>query len=95
MRILIAAALLGLAVPATADPARTPDAPAMHTDDCAKARKQNKPCVLDMGKGEQLDGNGVTPTGSATSILDFGKAGSLIRIRRDFIVEILKTADDL
>jgi hypothetical protein len=28
-------------------------------------------------------------------ILTFGKAGSLIRVRRDFVPEIIKAAEDL
>lgn len=89
------ALLLGSAV-ATADTPKpqTPDATKMASDDCARARKQNKTCVLDMGKEEVT---GLTPTagGAAIGIIAFGKAQSLIRIRKDFIVEILKSAEDI
>lgn len=93
MRIALVTALL--LVPAIA-PAndRTPDAQKMKTDDCARARKQNKTCVLDMGT-ETLEGNVGKGDGERIDIIGFGKATSLIRIRRDFITEILKTAEDL
>lgn len=75
-------------------PSRTPDASKMQADDCARARKQNKTCVLDMG-GEDITGNAPAATGAAIGAITFGKATSLIRIRRDFILEILKTAEDV
>ena len=68
---------------------------AMHTDDCAKARKQHKTCVIDMGKGEQVDGNGVTPNGIGVAVIETMQHASLVQVRRDFIVEILKSAEDL
>lgn len=98
MRSSLVLALLSLSVPAAADPApptRNADAATMHTDDCARARKQNKTCVIDMGKADDITGEKPFATGSSVGLLDFGKAGSLIRIRRDFIVEILKSAEDL
>jgi hypothetical protein len=100
MRIFFATAalLLGTAA-ATADskPSKpsTPDATKMATDDCARARKQNKTCVLDMGKGDEIEGGTPTAGGSAIGIIQFTKAESLIRVRKDFIVEILKSAEDL
>lgn len=94
--LLSAALLLGTSV-AVADTAKptTPDATKMANDDCARARKQNKTCVLDM-KGEEVEGGKVGPGGSAIGVIKFpAKAESLIRIRRDFIVEILKSAEDI
>ena len=64
------------------------------SDDCARARKQNKTCVLDMGS-EALTGDNVKPDGTGIQVIDWGKAGSLIHVRRDFISEIVKTAEDL
>ena len=90
MRIFLAMLFLGGV--AYAD---TVDVNKMKTDDCARARKQNKTCVIDMGKGEEVEGGVKKPEGSGVGILQFGKAESLIRIRRDFIVEILKTAEDI
>jgi hypothetical protein len=93
MRFLLAALLLVPAL-ATAD-GRTPDAKKMASDDCARARKLNKPCVIDMGKGEDIEGGVKKPEGEGIGIIGFAKHASLISIRRDFIVEILKTAEDL
>jgi hypothetical protein len=93
--LLIAPALAAADGPApAAAPARTTDVSKMKTDDCARARKANKPCVIDMG-GEELEASTPTAGGAAIGIVTFGKSTSLIRIRRDFITEILKTAEDL
>jgi hypothetical protein len=94
--LLLAPALSSADTPTPAPPVgRTADPAKMKTDDCARARKQNKTCVIDMGKAEELTGNAPTAGGSAIGIVTFGTARSLIRIRRDFITEILKTAEDL
>jgi hypothetical protein len=92
MRSLLVVFLL--VAPAAADPVKTTDVKAMHADDCALARKNNKQCVLDM-KDEQIGGNGVSPDGTGVRVIEDTKHPSLIHIRRDFIVEILKTAEDL
>lgn len=95
MRFLLLASLLLAPTLANADaPSRTADATKMATDDCARARKQNKTCVLKM---ESTDINGGVPTASGTGvgILTFAQHASLVRIRKDFIVEILKSAEDL
>ena len=84
-----------LVAPAAADPVKTTDVRAMHTNDCAQARAKNKQCVIDMGKGETLEGTGSIPTGTGVVAMPTTKQPSLIHIRRDFIVEILKTAEDL
>jgi len=83
------------AIPVTA----MADAPAsvekMATDDCARARKLNKTCVLAITESEDVEG-GVPKSGEMTiTAVDWGRAGSLIRLRRDFIPEILRTAEDL
>lgn len=100
MRTLLALALLVAPALATADSTvkpqtpQTADATKMASDDCARARKQNKTCVLDMGK-EEVTGQTPTAGGSAIGILTHATHASLIRIRKDFIVEILKTAEDI
>jgi len=95
MRMILACLLVSLAAtPVLADPGPAKDAHAMATDDCARARKANKVCVLDM-KGEEVGGATPTAGGSATTAIKFLPTSSLIHIRRDFIVEILKTAEDL
>ena len=97
--VATAALLISLIVSASspgsvlAEP-RPTDASRMVTDDCALARKANKTCVLDV-QAEDVDGKVPTVDDLAVRILTFGKAGSLIRVRRDFIPEIVKAADDL
>jgi hypothetical protein len=94
MRILIASLLL-VSLPAAADPAAKPQtATQMHSDDCAKARAAKRACVIDM-TGEQVDGDSPTAGGIATTVIKFSQNSSLIRIRREFIEQILKTAEDL
>jgi hypothetical protein len=66
----------------------------MHSDDCAAARKAGKTCVLDIIP-EDVDGKVPTNQDVTVNVMPFGKHGSLIHIRRDFLPEILKTAEDL
>ncbi|HEU4731387.1 MAG TPA: hypothetical protein VFT22_26015 [Kofleriaceae bacterium] len=79
---------------ALADPGPGRDVTTMVTDDCARARRAGKTCVLQIS-AEDVDG--ALPAGSEIRIglATFGTAGSLIRIRRDFIPEIVKAAEDL
>jgi hypothetical protein len=91
MRYILLAALL---VPSIAFADTAPDVSKMKSDDCARARKANKTCVLDMG-GENLEGEKVTATGSALNARQFATLGSLIHIRKDFITEILKSAENV
>ena len=90
MRLVLAMMLVSTA--AAAEPAAS--AKQMHADDCAKARKANRTCVLDM-TGETVDGNGVTPNGTSTTVIKFPKESSLIHLRTEFIEQIIKTAQDL
>ena len=93
MRTMLLALTLTLAAtPVFADP--TPDVSKMATDDCAKARKANKTCVLSI-EDETIEGD--KPVAGETNVLAlrFTQHASLIRIRRDFIQEILKSAEDL
>jgi hypothetical protein len=96
MRSVIAAALLiSLIVPASvlADP-RPTDVGRMVTDDCALARKAGKTCVLEVPP-EDIPGKVPTADEIAVRALRFDKPGSLIRVRRDFIPEIVKAGEDL
>jgi len=99
MRLLFLATLLtpalAFADPTPAPQSRITDARQMHTDDCARARKQGKTCVIDMGKAEDITGNSPTAHGVSVGVIQPGKQPSLIRLRKDFIVEILKTAEDI
>jgi hypothetical protein len=92
MRILLAGLLVLIPVAAFADvPA---DVKKMNTDDCARARAAGKTCVINI-EGIDVEGLKVGASGERFSPIDFGKAGSLIKLRRDFIPEILKSAEDL
>ena len=71
-----------------------PDAKKMADDDCARARKANKTCVLSIG-AEDVDGKVPMVSDQTITIPIGGKAASLIHIRLDFIQEILKSAEDL
>ena len=61
----------------------------------AKARKANKTCVLTIDDDGDITGRTPTGGGSTVVIPIDPKLGSLIRIRRHFIVEILKSAEDI
>ena len=91
-KLLIGFALAALPTAALADAPKT--AQKMATDDCAKARKDNKTCVINI---EGIDVEGQNPTAGETplSFRGFDKAGSLVKIRKDFIAEIIKTAEDI
>lgn len=45
--------------------------------------------------GDTIDGDLVKPEGSTVDARDFGNHASLIRIRKNFIPEIIKSAEDL
>jgi hypothetical protein len=92
MRMSIVFVLVATSL-AAADPA--PSAQQMHVDDCARARAAHKDCVIDMGKGDTVDGSIPRGDGIVTALIKFGSSSSLIRIRRDFIPEIIKSAEDL
>jgi hypothetical protein len=96
MRLSLTALLvsLSLAAPAAADPRPAPDVSKMASDDCARARKMKKDCVLTI-EGTEIDGTTPQHTGQTLTGRGDTKHPSLIRIRRDFIQEILKTAEDL
>lgn len=74
--------------------ADTTDVKKMATDDCAKARKANKTCVIDMGN-DIIDVDLPKNTGSMIDVISYKGHQSLIRVRTDFIPEILKSAEDL
>ena len=45
--------------------------------------------------GDTIEGDLIKPEGTTVEARDFAKHSSLIRIRQDFIAEILKSAEDL
>jgi hypothetical protein len=88
--------LLGvLAVPwlAAADP-RPAETAQLVAGDCERARKAGKTCVLDL-PAEELTGERAGAGALGVRVVVFGTTSSLIRVRRDFIPEIVKTAEDL
>jgi len=87
---VISASLL-LPVSVLADPP-PPEAP--KPSDCALARKAGRTCVLDLPP-EDIAGKTPVPGEIELRILTLGSSGSLVRVRRDFIPEIVKAADDL
>ncbi|MGN6104384.1 MAG: hypothetical protein ACTHU0_04715 [Kofleriaceae bacterium] len=94
LRPILAAAVLALATTAVAAADPSPDVQRMSDDDCARARKQNKTCVLVI-EDETIEGGAPTHGDPPLTGRGFGTLQSLIRVRADFIQEILKTAEDL
>jgi hypothetical protein len=94
MRNLLAIAVLSLVLPtvAVADPA--PDVQKMTASDCERARKQNKTCVLTIEE-ETVEGGRPSAGESTVVVNPFADHASLITLRRDFIPEILMSAEDL
>jgi hypothetical protein len=45
--------------------------------------------------GDTIEGDLIKPEGTTVDARDFAKHSSLIKIRKDFIAEILKSAEDL
>ena len=81
---------------AEADQAGGRDHRQMHTDDCAAGRASNtRRASSTWARATLVDGNAPTATGTSVGVITTAKEPSLIRVRRDFIVEILKTAEDL
>lgn len=89
-------ALLLVLIPtyAFAQPRPTSDPQKMHNDDCARARKLGKPCVLNI-EAEEIEKGVVKPDGTDIGVRDPSKFPSLVRIRTEFIAEIIKSANDI
>jgi hypothetical protein len=45
--------------------------------------------------GDTIEGDLIRPEGTTVDARDFAKHASLIRVRKDFIPEIIKSAEDL
>jgi len=78
---IIAAVAVSLALPATVDAQN-------------KGKKGKKVKTYDF-TGDNIDGDLVKPDGVQIDTRTFASHTSLIRIRKDFIKEILKSAEDL
>jgi hypothetical protein len=93
--LVMAAGLLApLLAGAEPAPRAATDVGKMVTEDCALARQQGKTCVLEVPP-EEIGGSAASAGDVAVQILRFGTAASLIRLRRDFIVELVMSAEDL
>jgi hypothetical protein len=79
---IVAAVAVSLALPATVDAQRK------------KGKKGKKIKTYDF-TGDNIDGDLIKPDGVSIDTRTFASHTSLIRIRKDFIKEILKSAEDL
>ena len=62
----------------------------------AQPAKKDQAKVKDYDfSGDTIEGDLIKPEGSTVDARDFAKHSSLIRIRKEFIAEILKSAEDL
>lgn len=75
---------------AAAQPKNAPKAPAGGD----KGGGSGKVKVYDFS-GDTIEGDLIKPEGSTVDARDFAKHSSLITIRKDFIKEIVKSAEDL
>lgn len=89
MRKLAVCLLLVLAGTAAADDKKAPPPPAG-----GDAKGNGKVKVYDFS-ADSIEGDLVKPEGIGVNVADFSKHSSLIRIRKDFIPEIVKSAEDL
>jgi len=97
MRFLVLSLLVSAAAfaePAPAKPVTEAKPEVGLHDDCARARAQHRDCILDIAP-EEIDGNKPVVTDAMLNFLQWTKSQSLIHLRRDFIPEIVKTAEDL
>ena len=60
----------------------------------AQPKDAGKVKVYDFS-GDTIEGDLIKPEGTSVDARDFAKHSSLIRIRTNFIAEILKSAEDL
>ena len=95
MKKTILAAVLMAMVSATAwaQPGAN-DADTMRKSDCARATAAGKTCELKMD-AEEVNGGVPSATGTTVAVRPNTTFRSLIRIRMDFIAEILKTANEI
>lgn len=84
------------APPVLADPAPAPSAEKRRAEasECARARKAGKPCQLTI-EPEQVGGDRSVPDGMDLRPRRFEPAGSMLRLRREFLDQIVKAADEL
>jgi hypothetical protein len=96
MKQLLAAILLVLvASPAIAQPRGKRDPNAMAQTDCERLVAQGKKCKILKIEGETVIGDKPGGEGINVPVLNWGDHASLVRIRKHFIPEIIKSAEDV
>lgn len=83
---LVAALALALSAPGTASAQKKKK---------AEESTENKKVKTYDFSGDDIDGDLIKPDGEFVDTRNFAKHTSLIRIRKEFIKEILKSAEDL
>jgi hypothetical protein len=58
------------------------------------AKHPGEPCAVDMGSGEDVTGNGVSPDGTTIFVRPEPDKFSLIRLRKEFVAEIVHSAEN-
>ena len=94
MKLVAAVMLLALAATPVAAQKDGDHATNLADQDCARARKLGKQCVLSFGE-EDIEGGISKPDGSDFMARDIASFASLIRLRKDFRAEIIRAAEDL
>ena len=97
MKLLIAlAAVAALALPATAQPKAKPRPAAKKAAAVAATTPagKKKPVFFDF-TGDNIDGDRIRPDGTTIFGLRDARHGSLIKLRGDFLREIVKTGERL
>jgi hypothetical protein len=89
LSIMFATLIIGAGV-AVAQPAKKDKAPSGGGSSSGGGKVK----VYDFS-GDTIEGDLIKPEGTSVDARDFAKHASLIRIRKDFIAEILKSAEDL
>jgi hypothetical protein len=94
-RLAIALAVLAAASsPALADTSTPRTAEGLAASDCARARARQLPCVLTL-EAEELEGGVARADGTTVAPRTFATFDSLIRVRADFRVELIRAAERL
>jgi len=94
-KILIAIAIATLPLLSAGAAGAQPKIDKESTEDCNRAKLAGKACVLDFGKGSDVEGGKPTATGSDVETLMAHMFGNLIHYRVDFHAEIVRTAETL
>ncbi len=84
----------GAKKPIKSAPYEARDGASIAKDDCSRARAAGRPCELTI-EGETIEGAPPASDGSRFNALGWITHASLLRIRRDFLPEIIKSAEDL